>query len=614
VVRLSLLVALIAVAVVLVEPGRAEESRFPLTLDYQVLRVAVLTHLQEEAGGSIKVWRTPDGCSSFLLRDVTVEPAEGRLKIAGPAVGNAGLPFLGLCWANISWTGRAEVLARPEIGPDWQLRFRDLETKLYDASGQKRGFATRLFTMAKGGIEAELSTFTIDLHPPATELTTMLTSFAGPADTSPMVAALQTIRPADLTVEPDAVRVGVALDLPAAPAGPRVSEPALTPKELERWEARLESWDGFLAFVVKTLAGENTDPATRDELLGILLDARREVVDVLARGPQPGHDAVRQIFVATWDRLRAVVRRTVVDQRGVPTHALRYVVFLAAGDALAALDAVAPATGIDFSADGLRRLAKSLDPAFAGDPLQQSDLADPRLQELFQFRDPDASPRRPRRAAPGISLNWLLPRPALAADADEWRRLSMRLDRWVPGVRELQIYRETVDHLLAEAADRSLDPDALDERFADLFHHLVKATAWQESCWRQFVRRSEGVTYLTSTTGDVGLMQINLRVWRGFFNAVRLKWDAAYNAGAGAEILQQLLVRYGAREARGRLENAARATYSAYHGGPAHYRRYRTATSASRGFLIDRAFWEKYQAVSAGTAAGRVLCPAPRIS
>src|SRR5262249_27242612 len=164
------------------------------------------------------------------------------------------------------------------------------------------------------------------------------------------------------------------------------------------------------------------------------------------------------------------------------------------------------------SADGLRRLAKSLDPAFTGDPLQQSDLADPRLQELFHFRDPDASPRRPRRPGAGITLNWLLPRPALAAEGDVWRELSMRLDRWVPAVQELQIYRETVDRLLAEVADRSLDPDALDKRFDDLFHHLVKATAWQESCWRQFVRRSEGVTYLASTTGDVGLMQINLRV------------------------------------------------------------------------------------------------------
>jgi hypothetical protein len=585
-----------------------EEVRFPLTVDYEVLRVAVREHLQEETRGGPRVWRTADGCGSFSLREFTIEPADGRLKIAGPAEGGAGFSLFGLCWASLSWTGRAEIMARPEIGPDWQLRFRDLDATLYDASGRKQGIATRLFSTVKGWVEAELSTFTIDLHPPATELTTMLRSFAGSDANTPLTTALETLRPVGLDVEPDAVRVRVALNLPPAPAAPPSPEPALTPAQLTRWEAKLDSWDGFLSFVVKILAGENADPAVRDELLGLLLDARSEVVRVLARGPEPGADAVRQIFLDTWDRLRGIVRRTVVEQRGNPAQALRFVVFLAAGDALATIEVAAPAAGLDFSADGLRRLARSLDPAFTGDPLQQSDLADPRLQQLFHFRDPDAPPRRPRRKPPGTSEHWFGPRRAHAAETDEWRDLARRLDRWAPDAEELRVYREVVDRLLTVAAERSLDPDALDGRFDDLFHHLVKATAWQESCWRQFVRRGDSVTYLASPTGDVGLMQINVRIWRGFFSTSALRWNAAYNAGAGAEILQQLLIRYGTREARSRIENAARATYSAYHGGPARYRRYRTATTASRGWAVDRAFWEKYQAVAAGTAADRVLC------
>jgi hypothetical protein len=103
-------------------------------------------------------------------------------------------------------------------------------------------------------------------------------------------------------------------------------------------------------------------------------------------------------------------------------------------------------------------------------------------------------------------------------------------------------------------------------------------------------------------------MQINARIWRGFFNGMKLRWNAAYNAGAGAEILQQLLIRYGVREGRVRLENAARSTYSAYHGGPARYARYRTAQVASQGWSIDRAFWEKYQAIAAHIADEHVLC------
>jgi hypothetical protein len=199
-------------------------------------------------------------------------------------------------------------------------------------------------------------------------------------------------------------------------------------------------------------------------------------------------------------------------------------------------------------------------------------------------------------------------------EVDEWRELTERLDRWVPTPDELAAYREIVERLLTLAAERSFDGEALDERFEPLFRDLVKAVAWQESCWRQFVRTRAGVVPIQSSTGDVGMMQINVRVWRGFFNPVKLRWNAGYNAGAGTEILWQLLGRYGVRETRERLADAARSSYSAYHGGPRRYRRYRLPDTSPEMRLVDQAFWEKYQAVSSGQAGHRVLCMPVRSS
>jgi len=604
--KLAVSLAIVALATA----SAAGEVRFPLTVDYEILRGAIRKHLHEQPGGELELWRTADGCGSFVLRQPSVEPADGRLKISGPASASAGISLLGLCWASVSWDGFAEILARPEIGRDWQLRLRDLDMQLYDSARQQGGVASRVWTVVKGWAEAELSTFTFDLGPPVAELKTLLGSFAGSGGSGLLTAALQTLRPVGLAVESEAVKVVVAIDLPPTAAAPRAPEPALTPAQLKRWEAALEHWDGFLAFVVKDLGTVNADPAARNELLDLLLTARRDLVTVVGRGPEPGIDPVRALFLSTWERLRAIVRRT-ATQKGDERRALRYVVFLAAGDALAAIEATAPSAGLEISADGLRRLARTLDPTYTRDPLEYSEQPDSRLQQLFRFRDPDAPPRRPRRKPPS-SWHWFAPRSAEASEPDEWRSLAARLDRWVPTSGELAAYRETVDRLLTVAAERSLDPDALDERFDDLFHHLVKTVAWQESCWRQFVRKGVSVTYLNSSTGDVGMMQINVRIWRGFFNPEKLRWSAAYNAGAGAEILQQLLIRYGAREARERLENAARATYSAYHGGPARYRRYRLAQVPVFQRAVDRAFWEKYQVVAAGAADDRVLCLAPR--
>jgi hypothetical protein len=603
----SLAVALVG-SLLLGTAAAAAEVAFPLTVDHEVLRVALRRHLREH-GGSLELWRTPDGCGTLTLRDPVVSAAEGRLRIVGPASARAGVPLLGWCFASVGWAGHADILARPELGRDWQLRLRDLDVNLQDPGRQRATVAARLFEVVKDWAAAEVATFSFDLGPPVEDVKALVRTFGG--ETGPLADALRTLRPVALAVEPDGLRLRVAFELPPIAPAPPAPERALTPAELRRWEALLEGWDGFLAFMVKDLGGGTADPELRTELLDLLLTARREVVAVLARGPEPGIDPVRPLFLGLWERLRGIIRRAVVAGAD-EARALRYVVFLAAGDALAAIDAAAPATGLDFSADGLRRLARTVAPEYGGDPIEYSDAPDTRLQEIFRFRDPDAPPRRPRRRTPAAPGSWLGPRTAHAEDADAWRAVGDRLDRWVPSDDELVLYRDTVGYLLTLAAERSFDPEALPDRFDALFRSLVKAVAWQESCWRQFVRTRAGIVPIQSGTGDVGIMQINVRVWRGFFNPVKLRWSAAYNAGAGAEILWHLLVRYGLREARERLDNAARSTYSAYHGGPARYRRYRSRDVAPHLQAIDRAFWEKYQLVSAGRADDRVLCQAPR--
>ena len=602
---------LVPLAVLVLAPAAlATEVRFPLSVEHPVLQSALRKHLREQSGGTLELWRTADGCGSLVMREVTIQPREGRLRISGRSSAEAGVALFGVCWGSVSWEGYADIVGRPEIGPDWRLRLVDLDTQLYDLNRQSGGIAEAVWAVVRGFAEAQIGRFAFDLGPQAVELRALLSLFAGQTRSAALLGALQAMRPVGVAVEPEAVRVTLAIDIPTVPPAPRGPEAALTPAQVKRWEAALDRWDGFLGFIVKNLAAATPDPAVRQELLDLLLAARHDLVSILGRGPEPGADPVKALFVSVWSRLRAIARRIPLPQ-GDEGRALRVLVFLSAGDALAAIDATAPSAGVEFSADGLRRLAKTLDPAYVGDPLEYSEQPDPKLRQLFRFRDPDAPPRRlrpkPADKPPGSgSWRWLAPRAAYAdeieAAQDEWLGLGRRLDRWVPTVSDSRAYRDTVDRLLTVAAERALDPDILDERYDRLFHNLLKAVAWQESCWRQFVRRGDAVTFLLSQTGDVGLMQINIRVWRGFFHPDKLRWNAAYNAGAGTEILLHHLVRYGVPESRARFDNAARATYSAYNGGPARYRRYRLAQVPPASRTVDRAFWEKYQAVATGRA------------
>ena len=78
--------------------------------------------------------------------------------------------------------------------------------------------------------------------------------------------------------------------------------------------------------------------------------------------------------------------------------------------------------------------------------------------------------------------------------------------------------------------------------------------------------------------------------------------DIEYNSHAGSEILLYYLSRHAIpkREDKQPGGNLARATYSAYNGGPRALGRYRNAATAPAWKKVDEAFWQKFRTVSAG--------------
>ena len=164
--------------------------------------------------------------------------------------------------------------------------------------------------------------------------------------------------------------------------------------------------------------------------------------------------------------------------------------------------------------------------------------------------------------------------------------------------------------LLDLSADRQVVEGAVDPDNSATFVTLVRSAAWQESCWRQFVTDGARIRWLESSTGDIGLMQVNKHVWRGFYDLDRLKWDVLYNAGAGSEILARMM-RYALAQPKfdpvpvaGHL---ARSAYAAYNGGPGACNRWRRREPPALK-QIDSSFWEKFNAVENGTQIDILSC------
>jgi hypothetical protein len=211
-----------------------------------------------------------------------------------------------------------------------------------------------------------------------------------------------------------------------------------------------------------------------------------------------------------------------------------------------------------------------------------------------------------RRAA--AALRALSIRSAYAADAE-----FDRLNEWVPESQDVQDYLLEVRQLLTETSDRVLAKSNLAPEHQKLYRQIVFATGWQESCWRQFIKKGQKLTPLASSTGDVGLMQVNRMVWRSLYDIKGLNGDMSYNGNAGAEILHYYLTRFAIpkKEDRQPGGHLARATYSAYNAGPGGLGRYRGVRQSPTWKKVDEAFWTKFQAVSAGQELAVKSCYAP---
>jgi hypothetical protein len=256
--------------------------------------------------------------------------------------------------------------------------------------------------------------------------------------------------------------------------------------------------------------------------------------------------------------------------------------------------------------DALRGAARLLN-AGGVDPLAYVVDVDTGLRDLLGFTETLPAPRPSQsleesrwqrlRHRSASALRLLAVRPAHAAEAD-----VVRLNEWVPDTREIPQYLLEVRDLLVTTSGKVLAKSNLTPERQQLYRQIVFATGWQESCWRQFIKKGTKLTPLASSTGDVGLMQVNRMVWRNVYDVKGLNGDIGYNGNAGAEILYHYLTRYAIAKKEDQQPGGhlARATYSAYNAGPRGLARYRGVRQSPTWKKVDDAFWTKFQAVSAG--------------
>lgn len=609
-------------------PGRSfaipETVSLPVTLEYPFIR-AVFVHQLYTAPGerAIVVDEAEGNCAHIELWKPEVSREASLLKLGTSIKIKAGVSILGNCIELVAWEGYIEVLQRVVVDEkNWQVRFETVDSRAYSVSREPATIAGKLWNLIKTYVHPYLNQATIDLAPPVKELRAFLPLVFSPEERERVNLWLETLKVGHAQIEEAAVKVPITLEVETV-AKPQVPSVELTPEEIERFSRAWEEWDAFLVFQIEALIGQPINETERATLLETLLETRHGFLRALGR-KTIGPDLVREQFIWSWQRLAQVLRKYLVNQK--TRSPLSYLAFFTAADALVALDKLGPALGIDISRDGLLRLAHMLGEGQPG--MGYSFQVDPALRKLLGLGAPlddsgpsseqkelELPPEEPEKGpAPDDSQSWLgnffFP---FASAAESSPGILDQVKAWIPPARNPQAYLVNVRTLLEKAAADVCSANPLPEDQPEFFKLLVLATAWQESCWRQFITQGDKLRYLLSyNQSSVGLMQVNERVWRGLYRLESLRWNIAYNARAGCEILDLYMRTYALKRVEpatpADLDTVARVTYAMYNGGPRHMEKFFERSEKNKLYKSDRLFWEKYAASKENNFKGLATC------
>ncbi len=595
----------------------------PVTLDYPLLQSLLVNRAFPETGETVTLINELNGCVYLTMAKPKVREYGGRLQLEVEVRTQAGTPIAGNCFNPIEWYGFLVFEQQPYITKDWQLAFNTVDTKLLGPDRQPGSVSSVLWELIKPYIHNYINSLTIDLMPSVTDMKSFLMPLFPHQIQERTAAMLASMRPGPVKILPDQVHIDILAEVEEV-FDPMTADKAeeLTDEELEQVVALWESMDSMLSFLVTVLSQEVLTPDEQGILIDVLLDTRYRFTDGLA-SREIGQDFVRRQFVDAWQQLSPIFHNHLYKKKG-GADLLGYLAFVSSSDALAVLDRLGPTFGLEISRNGLVRLMQMLhaDPQL----LDYRYGINPGLQKLFRLnQNPQnlqnpQSPQNPQNSQKpeqdgGMDLiNSILDlfAPTLVYAAQQ--QITMEDIRpWIVPSSKHDEYINKVNAVLDVAIVKAEHQDMVPEKLTTIFHRLIEALAWQESCFRQFISKDGKLTYLLSyNNSSVGIMQVNERVWRGIYDRERLRWDIRYNSAVGCEIAAMYLTRYALRDAKAvqnmKEEDLAGLVYAMYNGGPGQVNKYGERVKRNKLYKSDKLFLEKYGYVKNNDAESLRKC------
>src|SRR5215470_12810532 len=177
-----------------VAPATTRAVDVPLRFDNEFIRQALVEQLYTGPDQTAVVWDDGTGCGFLKLRDPSVNGVAERLRVVTRGEARVGTSIGGFCLAPLQWEGFIEVFEEPAIAADQRaMRFRVIDSNIYDAQWKKGLVTGRLWDLVKGYVQPRLEAVRIDLGPAVDDLRGLLPLLIARDDTSRLQAILDSI-------------------------------------------------------------------------------------------------------------------------------------------------------------------------------------------------------------------------------------------------------------------------------------------------------------------------------------------------------------------------------------------------------------------------------------
>lgn len=336
--------------------AQAREVNLPISLNYGLVRNALIQQLFTGEGQTARVWKDGKQCSFLDLSNPQIAGDNGQIKINNNVHAQIGTKLGGGCMTMLTWSGILETFQQPTLDPSGnQLNFPITRSNAYDSNGRPLNIG-QLQDLLQKAAAPKLAALKIDLNKSRDDIIKTLLPYVDGNDSEQLYDIVNSLRFGQVKVGDSAMLVNVGFNSPNIKATDKQPAAPLNAQELQQWKAVWQGWQASLDKAINQAPMDGELANSRGTLQKILQQAGVAFEQGLSGNDSDG-DPVRQFLDSSWDEMAPLLRTASKQFPGA--ESLRYLTLIAATDLMYELESIGSPLGLEISSNGLRKIARN---------------------------------------------------------------------------------------------------------------------------------------------------------------------------------------------------------------------------------------------------------------